>query len=261
MALARWQGTIVDSSGDTVASATVAVYSETTGALATIYSDRAGTTSITNPTAADSEGFVGFYAAGDAYRIVGTSGATSREFRYVGIGTSQEEDKPLTTILDSIPFSGASSVAVGNLSTYRKVVIELERLQVTTDASDLNCVISIDNGASFISTSSYAFSLDSRTAGTANLVGSAATTGIILSQSLGTGSGEFYQGTITLLNFTDTAMFKFITVEGDSYDSAAALRVANCNAMVASFNALTDIKFRPSAGNISGVITVKAEIA
>ena len=63
MVLARWQSSILDDTGAPVASATVAVYSETTGALATIYSDRAGTVSITNPTTADSDGFVYFYAA------------------------------------------------------------------------------------------------------------------------------------------------------------------------------------------------------
>ena len=259
MALARWQGNVQDSTGATVASASVAIYSETTGALAPIFSDRAGAVSITNPMTADSEGFIGFHADGDAYRIVASSGATSRELRYVGIGTAQEEDKPLVTIIDATTFSGSAAVTVGQLSTYRKVVIEFERLQVTTDTADLNCFISIDNAVSFISTSSYAFSLDRRTATTAALVGSSGTTGIILSQSLGTGTGEFYQGSITLLNFTDTSMFKYITAEGNLYDSAPVLRTANCNAMVATGDALTDIKFQPSTGNLSGIVTVKAE--
>ncbi len=259
MTVARWQGTVVDSTGATVASASVAVYSETTGALATIYSDRAGTVSISNPATADSEGFIGFYAAGDAYRIVASSGATSREFRYVGIGTSQEEDKPLTTIIDTTVFSGAPSVTVSDISIYRKVVIEFERLQVTTDTADLNCVISTDDGVSFISSSSYVSTLDRRTASTAALLGGVST-GLVLSQSLGTGSGEFYQGSITLLNFTDTSTFKHITAEGNVYDSTPTFRSANLDALVATGNALTDIRFAASSGNLSGKITVKGEV-
>jgi len=260
MAVARYQNTVLDATGAVVADASVAIVSETTGALAVIYSDRAGAIPISNPMTADADGFFGFYATGDAYKITATKGETSREFRYVGIGTSSEEDKQLVTVIDTTVFSGAASVTISSISTYRKVVIEFERLQVSVDAADFNSFISIDDGVSFISTSSYTFTLDKRTAGTAALVGSASATGIILSQSLGTGSGESYQGTITLLNFTDTSTFKHISVEGSVYDSAPVLRSANVDALVATTDALTNIKFQPSSGLISGKFTVKAEV-
>lgn len=93
MALARWQATIVDEAGNIQSGASVEVRSETAGApLATIYSDRDGTTPLGNPFTADSEGFAAFHVAGGAYKITATKSAFSREWRYVGVGTASELD-------------------------------------------------------------------------------------------------------------------------------------------------------------------------
>ena len=259
MVFARYQANVQDDAGAVVAGAEVAIYSETTGGLATIYSDRSGSTSITNPMTADGEGFFGFYANGDAYRIVATSGATSREFRYVGIGTASEEDKELVNVIDTTVFSGASNLVVGSIATYRRITVELERIQVATDASDLNMFVSIDGGSSYLAGTNYGFTLDQRTVSTASLIGSAGTSGVVLSQSLGTGTGEFYQGVITLLNFNDTSTYKHISAQGSIYNSAPEFRAANLDALVLTAAAITNIKIQPSAGNISGKITVKGE--
>lgn len=258
MVVARWQATIVNSTGDTVASAAVAVYSETTGALATIYSDRAGTVSITNPTTTDSEGFVGFYAGGDAYRIVATSGATSREFRYVGIGTSQEEDKQLVTVLEAT-FSGVANIIFSGLDNFRKIVMEFERLNVTVDTADIHAFISINDGVDFIGGILNHYSLDTRTAATPSLQGSTGGGFLLLADNLGTGSGEFYQGSITLLNHTDGSTFKYVNSLGSVYGATPALHAADMKGLVETGGSLTDFAVQPSSGLISGKVVVKGE--
>jgi len=259
MALARWQGTILDSSGDVVASATVAVYSETTGALATIYSDRAGTTSITNPTTADSDGFVGFYAAGDAYRIVATSGSTSREFRYVGIGTNSENDTELVTISDNT-ISNATAVILSNLDLYRQVVIEIERLQPLVDATDLQAFVSVNGGASYVGGTLNLYTLDRRTASTAALSGSAGASSLILATNLGTGTGEFYQGTIVLKNHTDTSTYKYVNSTGSVYDATPDFRASDMRGLVLAGGAVTNFAFQMSSGNQNCKLRVKGEL-
>lgn len=93
MARARWQATITDNAGNVVPNAVVTVRREISGLpLQTLYSDREGATPIANPTTADSNGFVAFYCMGGAYQIVATSGAFSRTWRHVAIGTSAETD-------------------------------------------------------------------------------------------------------------------------------------------------------------------------
>lgn len=86
--LARFQRTIVNVVGDIVPNASVEVRSELTGALASLFSDRTGASAITNPVLADSEGFVSFHVVGGEYKLVATSGAFTRTWRYEPIGTA-----------------------------------------------------------------------------------------------------------------------------------------------------------------------------
>lgn len=93
MVLARWQSTIIDDAGNVQNAASVEVRHETGGApLAVIYSDRDGTTPISNPLTTGSDGFAAFHVAGGAYKITATKGAFSREWRYVPIGLGAEVD-------------------------------------------------------------------------------------------------------------------------------------------------------------------------
>ena len=132
MALARWQATITNDDGDIIAAASVEVTDEATGGLATLYSDRAGATPISNPATADADGFVYFHVAGGAYKIIATSAGLTRTWRYVGIGTSSEEDKQLVTIADST-FSNQANIIFSGLDNYSKIEIELERIIPVTD--------------------------------------------------------------------------------------------------------------------------------
>ena len=114
MTLARYQFTVTDDAGNVIPSASVEVRREITGApLVTLYSDRAGATPIGNPMVADGNGFVAFHVVGGAYKITASSGAFSREWRYVGIGLTQESD----TLVSGITYNFDSATANANPGT------------------------------------------------------------------------------------------------------------------------------------------------
>lgn len=121
MALPIFQRTVTDATGDILANASVEVRKESDGALATIYSDRAGTTSISNPTTADANGFVQFYAAHDEYKVTATSGLNSITWRYVPlVGESafyNTDDRPIS--VDSI----SEMLELENLADGQQVIL------------------------------------------------------------------------------------------------------------------------------------------
>ena len=92
MAFAKWHSTITDLQGNVIPHAYVTVRDEATGALAVLYGDREGTTTLGNPFQADSEGLASFHVRGGAYHIAASFHGSGREWRYVGIGTAQELD-------------------------------------------------------------------------------------------------------------------------------------------------------------------------
>jgi len=93
MALAVHQFSVVDDDGKVVPNASIEVRQEITGSpIAVLFSDRAGVVSLGNPFNADGEGFAQFFVAGGAYRVTATSGAFSRVWRYVAVGTAAESD-------------------------------------------------------------------------------------------------------------------------------------------------------------------------
>lgn len=116
--LGRWNRTITDAAGN-VANATVTVYKESDGLIATIYSDRAGATPKSNPfTLSNSDyGLAFFHAAGGAYKVVAVSGSYSQTWRYEPVGTGAEFDSdslsgvtpPTTTVPAGIHLAEATN--------------------------------------------------------------------------------------------------------------------------------------------------------
>jgi hypothetical protein len=100
----------VDDSGVPVlaGNALVEVRRESDGALASIFSDRAGTSALGNPFAADSRGNFSFYAGAlsEGYKVTVTSGSSSMSLRNQPIGTAQyfEADQNLRTS-DTVSFA------------------------------------------------------------------------------------------------------------------------------------------------------------
>lgn len=90
--MSRFQRTIVDASGNIQASPTITVRDASTNALVSLFSNRAGTTGITNPFTGTVDGFAAFYVAGGAYNVTATKGAFTITWNYVAVGTAQEYD-------------------------------------------------------------------------------------------------------------------------------------------------------------------------
>lgn len=89
---ARWNRTIQDGAGNAL-NATVTVYKESDGLLATIYSDRTGTSKANPFTLSSSDqGLAFFHAAGGAYKVVATYGSYTQTWRYEPVGTGAEFD-------------------------------------------------------------------------------------------------------------------------------------------------------------------------
>lgn len=116
--LACRQFFVTDGAGNAVSNAMIEVRTEAGSALASLYSDRAGTVPIaSNPFAADSTGFAAFFVVGGAYRVrayVGNTGAPSFEKieHYVAVGRLAEQDTfpaPTAGVLGGVFSSTAPS--------------------------------------------------------------------------------------------------------------------------------------------------------
>jgi len=118
--LARVHLVIQDDDGNVVDGASVEVRNEATLALAPVFSDRAGSSSLGNPfTAADGRD-AGFYVAGGAYKIVATLGGFTRTIRYQAAGTLAEYD--IDTFQGEINIANLG--AIGDDSTNNTTVIQ-----------------------------------------------------------------------------------------------------------------------------------------
>lgn len=115
MTLARYDLTAQDNAGNVVAGASVEVRREIPGAqLASLYSDREGTTPMTNPTTTDSNGAAGWFCVGGFYKITVTNGMdSSPPRRYVGIGLAQGTDAPAEGLVQR-DATGGGTVTITN---------------------------------------------------------------------------------------------------------------------------------------------------
>lgn len=109
MAKSVWQKFIVDGTGNVLASASMEVRLESSGALATIYSSESGAT-LSNPFTAGIDGLARFYADAGVYKITATSGAFSNDFRYQQLGNSQSRD--VGTASENLPTMADVNTAI-----------------------------------------------------------------------------------------------------------------------------------------------------
>lgn len=88
----RYQLHIQDSDGTVIEGAELEVRDQDSNSLVTIWDNRATTTTKTNPTTSNANGYAYFYRTGGRYKITVTSGAFSQTFQDVPLGNSQEYD-------------------------------------------------------------------------------------------------------------------------------------------------------------------------
>ena len=141
--LGRWNRTIQDAAGN-IANATVTVYKESDGLLATIYSDRAGATPKSNPfTLSNSDyGLAFFHAVGGAYKVVAVSGSYSQTWRYEPVGTGAEFDAdslagvnpPTTTVPAAVQIAEATNNGSNKLSITVPAALAADRTVTFPDA-------------------------------------------------------------------------------------------------------------------------------
>jgi len=181
--LARFQRTIVDTTGVIIASPTIEVRDQVTNALVSIYSDRAGASAISNPFTGTSGGLAAFHVAGGAYKITATSGAFSVTWTWVGIGTASEQDyTDFTTYVDdeidlvladiaavkTIPQNAQTSaytLAIGDVGKY--ISITTGGVTVPSAVFSAGDIVSIYNNSSSSQTITQGASVTLRLAGTA----------------------------------------------------------------------------------------------
>lgn len=128
----RFQFTAVDEAGNVLPLASVEVRSEASGLLASLFSNRTGTTPIANPFTADANGFAGFYVNGGSYKITVTLGADSREWRYVPIGTAAERD-----IEDIYASPALTGIPIAPTATLGTDTVQIATMAAIQDAVDL----------------------------------------------------------------------------------------------------------------------------
>ena len=85
MTLPIWQATITDEDGTVQASASVEVRRESDNGLASLFSDRTGSSPISNPMTTGADGFAQFFVTGGEYKITATSAAGTKTWRWVEI--------------------------------------------------------------------------------------------------------------------------------------------------------------------------------
>lgn len=140
---ARWNRSIIDAAGN-VRNATITVYKESDGLLATIYSDRAGATPKSNPFTLSSadQGYAYFHAVGGAYKVVATYGSYTQTWRYEPVGTGAEFDAgslsgvqaPTTTVPAAVQIAEATNNGSNKLSITIPAALAADRTVTWPDA-------------------------------------------------------------------------------------------------------------------------------
>lgn len=100
-----WQAFITDGGEAIVQGASVTVYNEASGALATLYDGPAGAATA-NPQTSAIDGLVRFYVPAGKYKIVVTKGALSKEFRHCPTGEAGSKDVGVANGVASLDEAG-----------------------------------------------------------------------------------------------------------------------------------------------------------
>lgn len=141
-----WQGSIVNENGDTQANAQVEIRVASSGALATLYEDRDGTTPKANPFQADVNGYAFAYMLADRYNITASKSGFSRTWSDVLV--MMEPQLVITSVngvsggdivIDPDNLDDSSSV---NKFTTAGDITKLAGIEVGAEVDDKDVVVS-----------------------------------------------------------------------------------------------------------------------
>ena len=144
MALGHFQSHAVDSAGNVLAGATVTITNESTGGLAILKSDYAGTSSKANGAGFTTEldGYFDFYTTGGFYKIVVEKDGASKTWRYVAVGTLSAYDLDILlnakrkTVRAATTANIAISTALNNGDTLDGVTLAAGNLVLVKDQTN-----------------------------------------------------------------------------------------------------------------------------
>lgn len=131
-----WQGSIVNEQGDIQASAQVEIRVASSGALATLYEDRDGTTPKANPFNADLNGYAFAYMLADRYNITASKSGFSRTWSDV-----------LVMMEPQLVITSVNTVSGGDIVIDPDDLDDSATTNKFTTASDITKLAGIEAGA------------------------------------------------------------------------------------------------------------------
>lgn len=165
------------------------------------------------------------------------------------------------TILSETTISSDATVDISLVPGYKRYVFILRGIVPASDATTLLMRISFDGGSTFNTEAKYRCT--GIVATTAVAARGTITSGFQLSgnsETLGTNTGEDFHSTVYLNSIGDGVGYPSITFKSSWRNSAAATTHLVSNGQwidTTGYNAVTDVRFLMSSGNIaSGHITV-----
>jgi hypothetical protein len=266
MALARYQSFVVDASGNVQASPTIEVRSELTGALAALYSDRAGATPITNPFTGNADGSFSFHVLGGAYRIIATKGNFRRTVRYKGIGTAAEFDitaaaaaagQAAVYLLDTQTASASAQLDFllsGYDAYFDSFELRGSSLRPSSDGAAMWLRIGTGGGPTYqAGASDYAWQLNDGTVSPAiTASGDSADNQIKLANSIGNDASESFNFNIFFSNPESSTIYKMFGWQGVYLSPHPEIVTTfGSGRYIAALTAITAVRILPSTGTIT----------
>lgn len=159
-------------------------------------------------------------------------------------------------LLSTQTASASASIAFDSsliTSTYKTYFIEIINLVPSVDASSLRLTASIDNGSNYLAGTNYVTHVGELLS-SSSTYSSYVSTGeafMMISELIGTGTGENYSGTIHLNNPADTTVYKNFSTTGANYNSTPAFMYLDGGCTIKTTSAINNIKLAMSSGNIA----------
>lgn len=159
-------------------------------------------------------------------------------------------------LLSTQTVAGAVSVIFNNLTGYSNYIVFMTDVLPGTNAVGLIMQMSINNGATFVSTASYRVQQVTFVGATVSSASSSGTTVLSLAAALANTGGSQLSGVMECHNFGSSSGAKTIEFKSYYLDSSAAQRIYMSSGQGIITNPVNAIAILPSAGTISGTFQI-----